>query len=487
MSETPYGTIWARGTRPFGTLGSIRQHPALGVINEGRVMREGRPAGIGEVGELELRNPAVMKGYWGMPEETASVLSADGWLRTGDLVTADPAGTYTFVGRVKEVIRRRGENVAPVEIEEALAGHPDVFEVAVVGVPSELSEEEIKAFVVTAPAADLTAIRARAAGRLAPFKVPRFMEAVAELPHTPTGRVAKHELPSERPAAEIDFDPRGHPRPPPKGRHEHERLASHRDRRHHRRSITIRGRDLAGELMGSMTFTELAFLLVQGTPPTPEQARLLDAVLVSLADHGLTPTVLAARLTYTGAPGVAAGSGRRRPARRAARVFLGVVEDAAVFLERSSPQRRRGRRRPARRGAMPPSPPARAEGGRIPGLGHPIHKVDDPRTPRIYAIAAEAGLLGPNLRRSRWSPRRTRASRAARCRSTAPARAVRRSQTWGSRRGSCAASPCSPAPRAWSRTWPRRWPSRWGCPSSARSTSASRTRPVSTPSSRRPP
>ena len=206
MSETPYGTIWARGTRPFGTLGSIRQHPTLAVINEGRVMHEGRPASFGEVGELELRNPAVMKGYWGMPEETASVLSADGWLRTGDLVTADAAGTYTFVGRVKEVIRRRGENVAPVEIEEALADHPDVFEVAVVGVPSELSEEEIKAFLVTAPNADLTAIRSHAAALLAPFKVPRYMEAIAELPHTPTGRVAKHELPNERSAAEIDFD-----------------------------------------------------------------------------------------------------------------------------------------------------------------------------------------------------------------------------------------------------------------------------------------
>jgi len=104
------------------------------------------------------------------------------------------------------VIRRRGENVAPVEIEEALADHPDVFEVAVVGVPSELSEEEIKAFLVTAPNADLTAIRSHAAALLAPFKVPRYMEAIAELPHTPTGRVAKHELPSERSAAEIDFD-----------------------------------------------------------------------------------------------------------------------------------------------------------------------------------------------------------------------------------------------------------------------------------------
>jgi crotonobetaine/carnitine-CoA ligase len=209
MSETPYGTIWASGTRPYGTLGSIRQHPTLGVVNEGRVMRDGRPAGIGEVGELELRNPAVMKGYWDMPEETAQVLSADGWLRTGDLVTVDDQGIYTFVGRAKEVIRRRGENVAPAEIEEALAGHPAVFEAAVVGVPSELSEEEIKAFVVLHDTdADLAAVREHAAGLLAPFKVPRYMEAAAELPHTPTGRVAKHELTRERTPAEIDFERR---------------------------------------------------------------------------------------------------------------------------------------------------------------------------------------------------------------------------------------------------------------------------------------
>jgi crotonobetaine/carnitine-CoA ligase len=209
MSETPYGTIWPRGTRPFGTLGSIRQHPTLGGVNEGRVMHDGRPAGPGEVGELELRNPAVMKGYWGMPEETAQVLSSDGWLRTGDLVTDNGEGIYTFVGRVKEVIRRRGENVAPAEIEEALAGHPAVFEAAVVGVPSELSEEDIKAFVVLHdPAADLAAVREHAAGLLAPFKVPRYMEATAQLPHTPTGRVAKHELPRERTPAETDFERR---------------------------------------------------------------------------------------------------------------------------------------------------------------------------------------------------------------------------------------------------------------------------------------
>jgi carnitine-CoA ligase len=189
MSETPYGTVWAHGTRPYGTLGSPRQHPALGRVNEARVNSDG---------ELELRNPAVMKGYWRMPEETAQVLGADGWLKTGDLVTENPDGTYTFVGRRKEVIRRRGENVAPAEIEGALVSHPDVVEVAVVGVPSELSEEDIKAFVVLRDGAslDLDDLRDWASRRLTPFKVPSEYEALAELPHTPTGRVAKHRLPT---------------------------------------------------------------------------------------------------------------------------------------------------------------------------------------------------------------------------------------------------------------------------------------------------
>jgi carnitine-CoA ligase len=188
MSETPYGTVWARGTRPYGTLGAPRQHPTLGEINEARVAADGG---------FELRNPAVMKGYWRMPEETAAVLGADGWLKTGDLVTANPDGTYTFVGRKKDVIRRRGENVAPAEIEEALASHPDVVEVAVVGVPSELSEEDIKAFVVLREGAetDFDELRDWASQRLTPFKVPSEYEALAELPHTPTGRVAKHRLP----------------------------------------------------------------------------------------------------------------------------------------------------------------------------------------------------------------------------------------------------------------------------------------------------
>jgi crotonobetaine/carnitine-CoA ligase len=189
LSETPYGMIWPRGTRPYGTLGVPRQHPRLGQVNEARVSADG---------ELELRNPAVMKGYWGMPEETQAVLSADGWLKTGDLVTANPDGTYTFAGRRKEVIRRRGENVAPAEIEDALVAHPDVVEAAVIGVPSELSEEDIKAFVVMrdGASADLDELRDWASRRLTAFKVPSQYEVLDELPLTATGRVAKHRLPT---------------------------------------------------------------------------------------------------------------------------------------------------------------------------------------------------------------------------------------------------------------------------------------------------
>jgi citrate synthase len=160
-------------------------------------------------------------------------------------------------------------------------------------------------------------------------------------------------------------------------------------------AITVRGHDLAGELMGRVTFTELAFLLVQGRMPAPGETTLLDAVLVSLADHGLTPTVLAARLTYTGAPeslqgAVAAGL------LGAGSVFLGVVEDAALFL---ADVVGRAEDDSALRAAADAAVAARlGTGRRVPGLGHPIHKVEDPRTPRMYAIAEGAGVLGPHLR-----------------------------------------------------------------------------------------
>jgi carnitine-CoA ligase len=209
MSESPYGLIWRHGERPFGTLGSPRQHPTLGTVNEARVVDEdGRDVTTGEVGQLLLRNPTVTPGYWQMPEQTEATV-VDGWLHTGDLVTGGADGTYTFVSRVKEVLRRRGLNLSPTEVEEAIATHPDVLEVAVVAVPSELTEDEVKAFVVAAPgrSLDFEQLRAWTGERLSAFKVPRFWQTLDALPRTPTSRVAKHRLPSGHQPDEYDAQP----------------------------------------------------------------------------------------------------------------------------------------------------------------------------------------------------------------------------------------------------------------------------------------
>ncbi len=106
------------------------------------------------------------------------------------------------------MIRRRGENLSPLEVEEVLEAHEAVAEAAVIGVPSDLSEQDIKAFVVPAPGrtVDLGELHAFAGTRLARFKVPRYLELVDELPHTPTGRLATHQLPHERTTKEIDMD-----------------------------------------------------------------------------------------------------------------------------------------------------------------------------------------------------------------------------------------------------------------------------------------
>jgi crotonobetaine/carnitine-CoA ligase len=105
------------------------------------------------------------------------------------------------------VLRRRGENLSPLEVEEAIDAHPSVLECAVVGVPSELSEEEIKAFVVTSAPVEFDELRAWAAERLSPFKVPRYWQRLDALPRTPTQRVAKHLLPAGHPPGEYDASP----------------------------------------------------------------------------------------------------------------------------------------------------------------------------------------------------------------------------------------------------------------------------------------
>jgi citrate synthase len=140
--------------------------------------------------------------------------------------------------------------------------------------------------------------------------------------------------------------------------------------------------------MGHVTLTELAFLLVQKRLPTPEQSRLLDAVLISLADHGLTPIALSARLTYTGAPDSLQGA-IASGLLGGGSVFLGVVEDTARVLGEVL----------ASGASAGEAVSARVQAGaRVPGLGHPVHKVRDPREARIYEIAEETGQLGDHLR-----------------------------------------------------------------------------------------
>jgi crotonobetaine/carnitine-CoA ligase len=188
MSETTFGTVWPKDEPPrYGTMGKLRQHPRLGAINEGRVT---------DNGELLLRNPALMGGYFRDERQTAGAIDAEGWLHTGDVVTRDVDGYFTFVSRKKEMLRRRGENIAAAEIENALIGFRGVREAAVIGVPSDLGEDDIMAYLVLDPGTsfDEAALVAHAKEHIADFKVPSKFRVVDDLPRTPTGRVAKHEL-----------------------------------------------------------------------------------------------------------------------------------------------------------------------------------------------------------------------------------------------------------------------------------------------------
>jgi citrate synthase len=165
-------------------------------------------------------------------------------------------------------------------------------------------------------------------------------------------------------------------------------------------AITIRGRDLASELMGKLSFADVAFLLITARTPTEDESVLFNTVLVSLADHGLTPTALAARLTYTGAPDALQGA-IAAGLLGAGSVFLGPVEDTARFLssilEGLTTEQRSDRER-LRDAAANAVAQATGAGRRIPGLGHPVHRAVDPRTPRLYELARERDLEGDHLR-----------------------------------------------------------------------------------------
>ena len=158
---------------------------------------------VGESGELAIKGPQVMKGYWNKPEETANVMTRDGWLLTGDIAVMDSDGYFQIVDRKKDMILCSGYNVYPREVEDVLFTHPAVKEAAVIGVPDPYRGETVKAFLVvkdgmTATREDVVAFCKE---RLAPFKVPKQIEFVKELPKTMVGKVLRRKLREQEPKA----------------------------------------------------------------------------------------------------------------------------------------------------------------------------------------------------------------------------------------------------------------------------------------------
>ncbi|SEB41272.1 long-chain-fatty-acid--CoA ligase [Microbacterium hydrocarbonoxydans] len=151
---------------------------------------------VGERGELLIRGPQVFTGYWRRPSDTADVLLADGWLRTGDIAEVSPDGFVTIVDRLKELIITGGFNVSPSEVEDALEAHPDVVAAAVVGLPRSNGGEEVAAAVVLREGAalDSAALRDFCRTRLTPYKVPKRVVAVDDLPRSLIGKVLRRQV-----------------------------------------------------------------------------------------------------------------------------------------------------------------------------------------------------------------------------------------------------------------------------------------------------
>jgi long-chain acyl-CoA synthetase len=190
--------IFGEGKQKVGTIGVPFPDVESKIVDLETGERE---MGPGESGELIVRGPQLMEGYYKRPDETAQTLR-NGWLYTGDIATADDEGYVAIVDRKKEMIIVSGFNVYPREVEEALASHPAVLDAAAIGVPHPIKGEEVKAFVVLKPGATATAdeLRAHCAERLASFKRPHEIEFRLSLPKTLIGKTLRKELAAEEKA-----------------------------------------------------------------------------------------------------------------------------------------------------------------------------------------------------------------------------------------------------------------------------------------------
>jgi fatty-acyl-CoA synthase len=194
MTESAPGALFLRAAESVTKIGSAGTPVFFGDVRV--VGPDGSAVAAGQPGEVLVQGPNVMAGYWRLPDETAAVLSDDGWLRTGDIAVLDDDG-YAFIrDRVKDLIISGGENVYPAEVEDALYRHSDVAECAVFGVPDERWGEVGRAVVVlragaTVQPADLIDFLA---GKIAKYKIPKSVVFAETLPRTASGKVIKRQL-----------------------------------------------------------------------------------------------------------------------------------------------------------------------------------------------------------------------------------------------------------------------------------------------------
>ncbi|MDB0326688.1 long-chain fatty acid--CoA ligase, partial [Acinetobacter baumannii] len=173
-----------------GTIGIPLPLTEVAILDD-----DGKEVPLGEQGEISIRGPQVMKGYWNRPDETAKVMTADGFFRTGDIGVMDSRGYVKIVDRKKDMILVSGFNVYPSEIEEVIAKHPKVLEVAAIGVPDEKSGEVPKLFIVKKdPSLTTEEVLNFAKENLTGYKRPRYVEFMDELPKSNVGKILRKDL-----------------------------------------------------------------------------------------------------------------------------------------------------------------------------------------------------------------------------------------------------------------------------------------------------
>ena len=192
LSETsPVATANPPATTEFsGTIGIPLPLTEVVLLDD-----DGNEVALGEQGEISIRGPQVMKGYWNRPDETEKVMTKDGFFRTGDIGVMDTRGYFKIVDRKKDMILVSGFNVYPSEIEEVIAKHPKVLEVAAIGVPDEKSGEVPKLFIVKKdPSLTTEEVLAYAKQNLTGYKCPRYVEFMEELPKSNVGKILRKDL-----------------------------------------------------------------------------------------------------------------------------------------------------------------------------------------------------------------------------------------------------------------------------------------------------